>query len=385
MKYPTWLQAAQGFGGAVCLTFALFDWWRGQWILFALMAPCTLVNLALSLGGGQALCDFAAKKARDKAYAETKCECGHPRRRHWNVGCVADSTPGDRLKGLVYCACLLKPEKVGMNSSPSPFLGPQPGGNMSGQLSAQQNYASRPLQQYSSLLANAAPKTNAPTTIAHPERSSTEPIIAYRCWTTSPEGLGPIGVTAPSFPPRKRMEAACVSSNNNHRGAPDAQCGCGIYGLETLQHLIDCYGFSPHRVYGRIALWGRVERHGQGYRAQYAYPQVIYRTPGIDADSIAAEWGIEVVPLPKELQERCDDIADRERYEYFVNSWRAYIGQHRSNIGGLPVIEAKECYDRHKASEESYRSDLKSNLESTQRGYYLTPPDPRHYAPTRSW
>lgn len=346
MKYPTWLQAAQGFGGAVCLTFALFDWWRGQWILFALMAPCTLVNLALSLGGGQALCDFAAKKARDKAYAETKCECGHPRRRHWNVGCVADSTPGDRLKGLVYCACLLKPEKVGMNSSPSPFLGPQPGGNMSGQLSAQQNYASRPLQQYSSLLANAAPKTNAPTTIAHPARSSAEPIIAYRCWSLNGSALGPIGVTLPPCEPRKRMEARCYAGGPH--GSPDAMCECGIYGFADLQTLINNYGWQSDKVYGRVALWGKVERHQHGYRAQYAYPQLIYRTPGVPIDALAEAWGIEVAALPDELRGPCDLYMEHEAQKQFEISWGTHIAfaQHSR----IPILDAAALHERDAAT-----------------------------------
>ena len=52
-------------------------------------------------------------------------------------------------------------------------------------------------------------------------------------------------------------------------------------------------------VQGRVAFWGRVIRHEMGYRAQHAYPQLLYLRGDEYDDSIrrvADRYAIEVVP-----------------------------------------------------------------------------------------
>lgn len=54
--------------------------------------------------------------------------------------------------------------------------------------------------------------------------------------------------------------------------APGPECGCGLYATKTLDILRDKYdlGSRRHIVYGEVDLWGRVEEHTWGYRAQHA-------------------------------------------------------------------------------------------------------------------
>ena len=58
--------------------------------------------------------------------------------------------------------------------------------------------------------------------------------------------------------------------------APDLECGwCGIYAVKTPR-LDD----RDDAIYGQVNLWGRVIEHEHGYRAQYAYPALLYTPPG---------------------------------------------------------------------------------------------------------
>jgi hypothetical protein len=48
---------------------------------------------------------------------------------------------------------------------------------------------------------------------------------------------------------------------------------------------------------GRVALWGRVVEHEEGYRAQRAYPQMLYVLgPAGTAARLASRYGVEAYP-----------------------------------------------------------------------------------------
>lgn len=112
-----------------------------------------------------------------------------------------------------------------------------------------------------------------------PAQSLHEPIIAYRAWRIAESRL--VSCTCDCvWQPRERMDAHC-----NHKGAmhearaPVWECSCGFYAYKTdaaltaSEYLGVAGGFT---VGGRVALWGRVIDHELGYRAERAYPQVLY-------------------------------------------------------------------------------------------------------------
>jgi len=105
----------------------------------------------------------------------------------------------------------------------------------------------------------------------------TRPIIGYREWLlVADELVSPLARTSWTAGP---MRAECLPSCRGARGlwrtasahpgpAPDSECVCGIYAL-----------FAPQRsrgrerlavVYGAVVLWGRIELHQRGMRAEFA-------------------------------------------------------------------------------------------------------------------
>jgi hypothetical protein len=103
------------------------------------------------------------------------------------------------------------------------------------------------------------------------------PIIGYRDWVqVGDEILSPLARTRWTAEP---MQAECLPSCRGARGlwrtasahpgpAPDPGCVCGIYAL-----------FEPSRpgrrerlalVRGAVVLWGRIELHQRGMRAEFA-------------------------------------------------------------------------------------------------------------------
>jgi hypothetical protein len=88
------------------------------------------------------------------------------------------------------------------------------------------------------------------------------------------------------------------------RAAPQPDCACGLY---ALQEPWDFAGYLPSRhfgvsdetntVIGVVAGWGRAFRGKHGWRAQFAKPLALYRSPDLDerVDRIAARYGCQVV------------------------------------------------------------------------------------------
>ena len=58
-------------------------------------------------------------------------------------------------------------------------------------------------------------------------------------------------------------------------------------------------------VVGRVALWGTVRDHTEGYRAQFAYPQILYYggTSAAKAlvQAVGHEYACESMPIPAEF------------------------------------------------------------------------------------
>lgn len=68
------------------------------------------------------------------------------------------------------------------------------------------------------------------------------------------------------------MEAACYG---NHQ-APDAECGCGLYGLWTPHGAAGYSNDSAVRVIAGCTFWGRMRVHSTGVRAQFAEVHAVH-------------------------------------------------------------------------------------------------------------
>jgi hypothetical protein len=137
-----------------------------------------------------------------------------------------------------------------------------------------------------------------------------EPVVGYREWVLIGEDIfSPLARTLWTTEP---VKAECLPGPRragglwrepcDHRGpAPDPDCVCGIYAL---------FGPQPHRnrdrlglVRGAVALWGRIEVHEEGMRAEFArvvaltLPSFPPRPGGQRVTRrVAGRLGIEAVP-----------------------------------------------------------------------------------------
>ena len=144
------------------------------------------------------------------------------------------------------------------------------------------------------------------------EQSDHMPVLAWRAWqvderpgaaTTLKSGNDAIWtVEGP-------IVAECKSGADGEpaHDAPQFDCQCGIYCTTTLAALRNA-GFQEPDVYGLIAIWGRIEEHDYGYRAQRAYPQAII------VNSKATSLGVfRDTEVAHKLRLRADDLGHSYR------------------------------------------------------------------------
>jgi hypothetical protein len=136
-----------------------------------------------------------------------------------------------------------------------------------------------------------------------PAQTVREPILAYRSWRISDLDL--ISCTCECiWQPRRRMSARCSQVGLLHDArAPVWDCSCGFYAYKAESSLSASEYLTVSRgltVGGRVAFWGRVVDHEIGYRAEHAYPQVLYLRgePRYDevVKRLADRYAIECVP-----------------------------------------------------------------------------------------
>jgi hypothetical protein len=126
-----------------------------------------------------------------------------------------------------------------------------------------------------------------------------EPVVAFRAWRVVDGTLH-----SPYIPCRWEgpvMHAQCYPANRSlefGRGwltaphaPPHRDCRCGIYAYHRP-------GTQPYYgefrwVEGIVAVWGRIESHRDGLRAQHARVCALGRRPG--APEIAARLGVDLV------------------------------------------------------------------------------------------
>ena len=125
------------------------------------------------------------------------------------------------------------------------------------------------------------------------------PVVAFRAWRVVDGAL-----LSPYIPCRWEgavMHAECYPANRAlefGRGwlatphePPHRDCRCGIYAYHRP-------GTQPYYgefqwVEGIVAVWGRIESHRDGLRAQYARVCALGRRPG--AEAIAHRLGVDLV------------------------------------------------------------------------------------------
>lgn len=96
--------------------------------------------------------------------------------------------------------------------------------------------------------------------------------------------------------------------------APSADCTCGLYSWRRPRPAWK----HGHRfasgtvVCGAVASWGRLQVHGEGFRAEHACVVTLAYPPGVDAramqklERVAARYGVELVAL-----DRLEEVASR--------------------------------------------------------------------------
>jgi hypothetical protein len=154
-----------------------------------------------------------------------------------------------------------------------------------------------------------APHSRAPDLI--------EPIVAFRSWRVVDGRLR--SVYLPTFWTERQIMARCLSSDSPDadaprsapagHGVPDRGCTCGIYAYYEPDRnfpTVDHQG-----VAGIVSLWGAIEVHDQGMRAEHARVEALalysrWTIRQIEAvRAVARELGVDLVDL--------DDIEEAAR------------------------------------------------------------------------
>lgn len=133
------------------------------------------------------------------------------------------------------------------------------------------------------------------------------PVVGFRAWRVIDERL-----TSPYIPVRwegRLMHAACFPANRNlvfgqgwlgeEHASPDPRCRCGIYAYHRPQRAP--YVGEFEWVAGIVSVWGRVEVHRDGLRAEHARIEALSLQPGWPAARVkrtrrmAERLGVDVV------------------------------------------------------------------------------------------
>jgi hypothetical protein len=133
------------------------------------------------------------------------------------------------------------------------------------------------------------------------------PVVGFRSWRVIDER-----VTSPYVPVRwegRLMHAACFPANRNllfgagwldrPHASPDPDCRCGIYAYHRPERAP--YVGEFEWVGGIVSVWGRVEVHGDGLRAEHARIEALALQPGwapprvARTRRIAERLGVDVV------------------------------------------------------------------------------------------
>jgi hypothetical protein len=136
-----------------------------------------------------------------------------------------------------------------------------------------------------------------------------EPVVAFRTWRVAEGEL-----VSPYLPERWDggvVEARCVRGDParfRHAGellaaehvSPHPACRCGIHAY--LRPRLATAGIDFRRVLGIVVVWGQVELHAEGLRAQFAQVRALGASPAWsawqrrDVETIALRLGVPLIP-----------------------------------------------------------------------------------------
>jgi hypothetical protein len=91
---------------------------------------------------------------------------------------------------------------------------------------------------------------------------------------------------------------------NNH-AAPELDCRCGVYGVQSVAAARSYLERPPllcrdDRVIGRVALWGAVVEGSSGWRASHAYPIELFLPAAVFAPGLRRRGYVEEILLALE-------------------------------------------------------------------------------------
>ncbi|HKF81197.1 MAG TPA: hypothetical protein VKB17_10260 [Thermoleophilaceae bacterium] len=134
-----------------------------------------------------------------------------------------------------------------------------------------------------------------------------EPVVGFRKWRVVRDHL-----TSPYIPLRwdePLVRARCFPANRSllfgegwldeTHSAPHPRCKCGVYAWHRLPRAGTMP--DPDRAYGVVALWGRIEVHEDGMRAEHAAIRALGFSPQLGERhrrtmlGIAGRLGVELV------------------------------------------------------------------------------------------
>jgi len=105
------------------------------------------------------------------------------------------------------------------------------------------------------------------------------PIVGHRVWRWDAAGLS--SLNGKRWLPRQPLAAKCGAGNaHDAREVPQIDCTCGVYAAKNIEHLRRL-GYEGRGIRGEVHLWGTVVEHELGWRAQFAYPKVLFLPPDL--------------------------------------------------------------------------------------------------------
>jgi hypothetical protein len=125
-----------------------------------------------------------------------------------------------------------------------------------------------------------------------------DPIVGFRQWRISEGALWSLysGVQWSTA----ELRATCTAGRHDPTLAPTKSCSCGIYACYDPCPLMASAG-TPDFVAGAVVVWGRVEVHATGMRAEHARivgleQPLTYGAKRRELDAVAEHLSVPVVP-----------------------------------------------------------------------------------------
>jgi hypothetical protein len=197
-----------------------------------------------------------------------------------------------------------------------------------------------------------APADELPTPQAVPDVAGI--VVAWRSWNLSGDRLASV-TRADRWRGREAMVARC--RDGSHQGVPGRTCTCGIYAARKIDYAARYHAAGGGAsVFGCVALWGGLVEASYGWRAEKAYPLVLFapatvssstrraleRAYGVPVHRVDAHgFGPSVVGAGEELRAALERghgrLAGPTTLDAFLEITRS-----RAGTGGTPISRAPE-------------------------------------------